>query len=110
HRLSDRMIVVAGDDNRVAIRIDSADHADMAAAAAAHHGDGTDLRPRDASAVTRIGAGEIAAPGVTGALEHKVHEGTAPPAAAPGRIGADVLARLRDQRIAGGAAISRIRM
>ena len=41
---------------------------------------------------------------MAGALEHHVHEGAAPQAAAPGRIGADVFARLGHQRVAGDAA------
>ena len=44
--------------------------ADMAAAAAAHHGDGANLRPGDPGTVARIGTGEIATAGMAGALEH----------------------------------------
>ena len=51
-----------------------------------------------------IAPGEIAAAFMAGALEHHVHEGAAPQAAAPGRIGADVFARLGHQRVAGDAA------
>ena len=44
---------------------------------------------------------QIAAAGVAGVAEHHVHEGAAPQAAAPGRVGADVLARLFYQRTRG---------
>src|SRR5262249_14007120 len=109
-RLGDRMIVVARDDDRIAVRVDPADHADMASATAAHDGDGADLRPRDAGPVARVSAGEIAAARVTGVLEHHVHERAAPQAAAPGGVGADVFARLDDQRIARASAVGRVRM
>ena len=46
-----------------------ADHANMAATAAAHHGDGANLRPGDAGTVARIGTGKIATAGMAGALE-----------------------------------------
>src|SRR5664280_3270203 len=77
-RFRRRVIVVAGYDDWIAVGIDAADHADMAAAVAAHHRDGADLRAGNARAVTRIGTGEVAAAGVAGALEHQVHEGAAP--------------------------------
>ena len=60
-RFRNRMIVVAGNDNWVAVRIDTTDDTDMAATAASHHGDGTDLRAGDAGAVAGVGACEIAA-------------------------------------------------
>ena len=75
-----------------------------------HHGDGADLRAVNARAVTRVAPGEIAAAGMAGLLEHHVHEGAAPQARAPGRVGADILARLCHQRIAGEAGIGRVRM
>ena len=44
-------------------------HTDVAAAATAHHRDGADVRSRHAIAVVRIGAGEVPAAGMAGALE-----------------------------------------
>jgi len=41
------------------LRIDAGDDADMAAAAAAHHGDGADLRAGHAEAEDRPAAGEV---------------------------------------------------
>ena len=77
---------------------------------ARHHRDGAHLRAGNPRAVTRIAPGEIAAPGVAGALEHQVQEGAAPQAAPPGRVGADIFARLRNQRVTGNAAIGGVRM
>ena len=93
HRLGNRVIVVAGNDDRIAVRIDTADHADMTAAATAHHRDCANLRARSRGCRSAHRPGQIAATGMAGALEHQVHERTAPQAASPGRIGADVFAR-----------------
>ena len=46
NRFGDRVVVIARHDDRIAVGIDAADHADMTAAVAAHHGDGADLRRR----------------------------------------------------------------
>ena len=62
-------IVVAGDNDRIAIRIDPADDANMTAATTAHHGDRSNLRSRDPRAIC-----EIAAAAVTSPLEDHVHE------------------------------------
>src|SRR3974390_1682616 len=75
-----------------------------------HPGDGAALRTDYAPAVTRIAPSQVAASGVAGASQHHVHEGTAPLAPTAGGIGADVLARLIDHRVASGAAIGRVRM
>src|SRR5262245_66405803 len=61
NRFRNRMIVVARNDDRVAVRIDTADDADMAATAASHHGASADLWSADTGSVTGIGAREIAA-------------------------------------------------
>src|SRR4029077_18101460 len=99
------MIVVAGNDNWVAVRIDTTDDTDMAATAASHHGDGTDLRAGDARAVAGVGACDIPATCMPVALKHQVHESAAPKAAALCGVGPDIFARLETQRIAGRAAI-----
>src|SRR5262245_39884777 len=44
NRLGNGVVVVAGNDDRIAVRIDATDDADMAAPTAPHHGDGADLR------------------------------------------------------------------
>src|SRR6478752_3805869 len=67
-RLRNRMIVVAGNDDRVAVRIDTADDTDMAATAAPHHGDSADLWAADAGSVSGISACEIATASVPGTL------------------------------------------
>src|SRR6476660_8167915 len=56
NRLCNRVIVVAGNDDRIAVRIDTADDTDMAATAASHHGDSADLWPADTGSVAGIGA------------------------------------------------------
>src|SRR5581483_1104786 len=99
-----RVVVVARDDDRVAVGVNTTDNTNMAV----HDGDRPDLRAGDARAVTRVSPGEVAAAGMAGAPEHHVHEGAAPQAAAAGRIGADVSARLLHQRIAGEAGIGRV--
>src|SRR5262245_38334160 len=104
------MIVVARNDNWVAVRIDTADDTDMAATAASHHGDGTDLRAGDAGPVARVSACEIPTTCMPGALKHQVHESAAPKAAAPCGVGPDIFARLGNQGIAGRASIGRIRV
>src|SRR5262249_37887981 len=53
---------------------------------------------------------QVAAAGMTGALENQVHERTTPEASTAGGIGADVLARFGDQRVAGHAAERRVCM
>src|SRR6476661_11079321 len=58
--LGNRVIVVAGDNDRVAVRINAADHTNMTAAAAAHHSDRADLRSVHTLTVVRVGSGEIA--------------------------------------------------
>src|SRR5262245_50570403 len=70
-------------DSWVAVRIDTTDDTDMAATAASHHGDGTDLGAGDAGAVAGVSTCEIAATCMPGALKHQVHESAAPKAAAP---------------------------
>src|SRR5665213_3794099 len=110
NRLGHRVVVVAGNDDRIAVGIDAGDDADMAAAMTPHHRDGADLRPRDARAVVFVTNGEIAAAGVSGALEDQVHERATPKAAAPGRVGADIFARLGDQRVVAKAAKGRVRV
>src|SRR6188508_419459 len=60
HRFRDRIVVIAGDDDHVALRVDAADDADMAAAPPAHHRDGANLRAGNPGAVARIAAGKIA--------------------------------------------------
>ena len=82
-----------------------ADDANMAAATASHYNDGADLGSRHTGAVACIGAGKICAARVTRALEDHVHESTTPQTGSSGWIGADVFARLRDKRVAGGATI-----
>src|SRR5690348_15306450 len=83
--------VVAGDHDRISVRVDAGDDADMTAAATArHHGDGADLRAGDARAVMRervrhVGAGALMA----GLLKHHVHEARAPQAAAARRVAAE---------------------
>ena len=109
-RLCNRMIVVAGNNDRVAVRIDTADDTDMAATPASHHGDSADLWPADTSSVAGIGAREIAATSMAGTLEHQVHESAAPKTAASCRVGPDVFARLGNQRVARRAAIGRVRV
>lgn len=52
-RFRNRMIVVAGNNDRISVRIDPADDADMAAAASAHDGDGADLWAGDSPPVMR---------------------------------------------------------
>ena len=96
-RFRNRMIVVAGNNDRISVRIDPADDADMAAAAAPHHCDGADLRTADPGSVSGISAREITATCMSGALEHKVHESAAPKAATSGRVGPDIFARLGNQ-------------
>src|SRR5262249_37690961 len=109
-RFGNRVIVVAGDNDRIAVRIDPADNADMATAVSSHHSDCADLGPGHARAITRIGAGESAAASMAGALEDQVHEGAAPEAAAFGGVGSDVFTCLRDQRIASGTTIGGTRV
>src|SRR5262249_7114734 len=98
-RLADAVAVVAGDHDRIAVRVDAADDADMAAAAAArHHRDGADLRTGDTRSVMRerarhVGAGTLMA----GVLQHHVQEARAPQAASAGRIAAEITARLGDE-------------
>ena len=75
------------------------------AAAATHYGDSADLRSANARAVTCIGACQIAATLMPGALQHQVHESAAPKTAAPRGVGPDIFARLGNQRIAGGTAV-----
>ena len=68
-----------------------------AAAAAAHHGDGADLRTGDALAVLRERFRHVrTGAAMAGMLQHHVHEARAPQAAATGRVAAKVTARLGD--------------
>ena len=97
NRFGNAMVVIAGHHDRIARRVDAADHADMSAAAPPHHRDGADLRARDALAVACERARHVRAGAVqTGVLQHHVHEARAPQAAATGGIAADVAARLGD--------------
>ncbi len=82
------------------MRIDAADHADMAAALAAReHGDGADFRLGDAPAVIGEGARGVGIGSRIAELgQHEIHEGRAPQPFALGRIGAEIFARLGDQR------------
>src|SRR5262245_5045991 len=105
NRFRNRAIVVAGDYDRISICVDAADDANMSAATAPHHSDSPDLGARHARTVACIGAGKISAARVTGALEDQVHESAAPQTGSSGRVDADVFARPRDQRVAGGATI-----
>src|SRR3954470_18051340 len=105
-RFGDGVIVVARNDDWIAVGVNTTNNTDMTM----HHRDGADLRAGDARAVTRVAPGDVATAGVTGFLEHHVHEGAAPKTAAAGRIGADVLASAFDQRIAGKAGIGRVGM
>src|SRR6185437_15837292 len=107
-RFSNCVIVVAGHDDRIAVRINTADDADMATTTTPHYCDSTDLRNTYSGAVAGIRARQISAPGMTGPLEHQIHECSAPKAAPPRRISANVFSRLDDQRIAGRAAECRI--
>ena len=65
NRFRNRAIVVAGDNDRIAICVDAADDANMAAATASHYNDGADLGSRHTGAVACIGAGKIRAARVT---------------------------------------------
>lgn len=97
--LGNAMTMVAGDDDRIALRIDAAHDADMTAATPRHDGDGADLGPRHAMAVMREGPRHIRARALmAGALEHEVHERAAPQAAPMGRIGAEPAACFRNDR------------
>ena len=97
-RFADAVAVIAGNHDRIARGIDAGDDADMAAAAAArHHRDRADLRSGNALAVIgerirHVGAGAA----IAGMLQHHVHEARAPQAATPGRVAAEVAARLSD--------------
>src|SRR4051812_15846513 len=74
-----------------------------AAATARHHGDGTDLRSRDALAVMRERARHVGARALmTGALQHQIHESRAPQAASTGGVATSDIAarRFDDARIA----------
>ena len=104
NRFGHRVIVITRQDDRIARGIDAGYNADMPTTVTAHDRDSPDLGSRHARAVMRIVAGEIAAAGMPGALKHQIHEGAAPEAAAPGRIGANIFARLRHQRIRAEAA------
>lgn len=110
HRFCDRVIVVSRYDNRITVRINATDHTDVSTAMAAHYCDRADLRAANPLAVTCIGAGKVAATSVAGSLQDHVHERTTPQAAAPGRIGTDVLACLRDQGVVRSAPKGRVRM
>ena len=89
---------------------DEAELMHMTATAAAHHGDGADLRAGDARAVAGIGPGQVSAAGMAGTLEHHVHESAAPEAAPAGRIGADIFPRLGHKGVRGVAAKGVARM
>jgi hypothetical protein len=70
NRLSNRVIVIAGDDDWIAIRIDPAHDADVATTTTAHHRDSANLRAGYTGSVARIGTGKIAAASMASALEH----------------------------------------
>jgi transposase, IS30 family len=99
HRgLPHAVAVVAGDHDRIALRIDAGDDADMAAAATAHHCDGADLGSGYTRAVMGEGRREIRAGALmAGLFQHHVHEPRAPQAGAAGRIGAEIVPRLGDE-------------
>src|SRR5689334_222222 len=96
-RLGNLVVVIARNDDRVTGRVNTADDADMTAAATRHHRDGADLRAGDAMAILRIGAGEVAAAFMAGLFQHHVHEGAAPQAVPPGGVAAEVPASFGDQ-------------
>src|SRR5205085_4166915 len=91
-RFPDAVAVIARDYDRIASGIDTADHADMSAAAApSHHRDGAKLRSRHVLAVARERTRQIrAGAAITRMLQHHVHEACAPQACAAGRIAADI--------------------
>ena len=75
HRLGNRAIVVAGNDDRIAVGINAADHADVTTAAPTHHCDRANLRAANACAVARVGLRKVAATGMgTGAKAVAVPE------------------------------------
>src|SRR4051794_20187368 len=91
------MPVIAGHYDRIAGRVDAADHTDMSAATPPHHRDGADLRSGYAPALACEGARHVRAGAVqSGVLQHHVHEARAPQPAAAGGIAADIAARLGD--------------
>jgi hypothetical protein len=96
---ADAPIEVAGNEDRVAVRIDAGDHPDMAAVLAAReHRDGADARPGKAPAVMEEGLGGLGmSAGIAELGQDEVHEGGAPKPFAVGRIGAEISARLGDQ-------------
>src|SRR5690242_10978431 len=107
-RFSNSVVVVAGYDDRIAVRVNTADDTDVTAAATPHDGDGADLRTTYLGAVAGIRARKISAARMTGPLKHQIHEGSAPKTAPARRIGADVFTRFDYQRIAGCSAERRI--
>ena len=94
------MAVIAGNNDRIAAGIEPGDDADMAAAPAAReHGNGADLWLGDPLAIggkrfRRVRSGA----GISDLGQHEIHEGRAPQPLAGGRIGAEIFARLGDQR------------
>ena len=97
-RLTNTVAVIAGDHDRIAVRIDAGDDADMTAAATAHDGDGADLWSRNAMAVTRERTRHVRAGAVmTGALQNHVHEARAPQAAPTRGIAAEIVARFHHE-------------
>src|SRR5262249_20695083 len=98
-RLRDAAAVIARDDDRVAVRVDTADDADMAATAAARHdGNRANLRTGDAGSIAgkrtrHVGAGAL----VARTFQHQSHEGRAPQAGPARRVAAEITARFRDE-------------
>ena len=78
HRFSNCVVVVAGYDDRIAVRIDTADDADVTTTATPHYCDSADLRATYPGTVAGIRARQISAASMTGPLEHQIHECTTP--------------------------------
>ena len=78
--LADAAAVIAGNDDRIAVRVDAGDHADMTAVlAAGEHRDGADARLGNAVAVIGEGPGGVGiGAGIADFGQHEIHEGRAP--------------------------------
>src|SRR5215470_16485492 len=99
------MTVIAGDDNWIAVRIDTADDTDVTAgraagspAAATHDCDRSDLRPGNPRAIACERTGQIrTAAAMPSPLQNEIHEAAAPDASPSGRIGADPMPCFHDE-------------
>src|SRR6185312_15053581 len=100
-----------GNDDRVAVRIEPGDDADMAAVLTAReHRNGADLRPGNAMAVLRERPGGIrTGAGVADLGQNEIHEARAPEAIAAGRVGAEIFARLDNELGPTGHRLARVR-